>query len=247
MTNKASKEYWDRCYSIPKFRKAKKNDSIRLWIEEYFSHLPTNEDKECIEIGCFPGTYLAVFGDLGYRLSGIDFCDNLSAVEPGFKDIGYKTGSFINEDFLTFESTKKFDIVASFGFIEHFTNYVTLIEKHANLVSSDGYLILEAPNFIGKFQNKIHQKFDYENLQRHHLPAMNIDIWKKTIEHLGFEVLYCGYFGTFNIILENDNQRAVDLLFVKSIKKIKWLLNLIIPKGSKSFAPYCGLIAKRKT
>ena len=154
MANKASKEYWDQCYSSPKFKKAKKNDSIRLLIEKYITPLPPNVHKECIEIGCFPGTYLAILGDLGYQVNGVDFCDNLASMESILNEFGYRTGSFIQKDFLTFESSKRYDIVASFGFIEHFTNYEALIEKHIDLVAPDGFLVLEAPNLTGRFQKK---------------------------------------------------------------------------------------------
>lgn len=245
MTNKASKKYWDQCYSAPKFKKAKSNDSIRLLIEKYIPRQTPENSKECIEIGCFPGTYLAVLGDLGYRINGIDFCDNLPFMEPALTKMGYELGTFLQEDFLLFEPKEEYDVVASFGFIEHFTTYESLIKKHVKMVSPGGYIILEAPNFTGRFQRIFHEKFDTENLARHHLPAMDIHVWRKIVEDSGFDVLFCGYFGSFNIIFENDGQGYIVSTFVKNIKKMKWLLNLFIPKGSKSFSPYCGLVARR--
>lgn len=244
MANKATKEYWDKCYATPKFKKAKKKDSIRLFIEKYIpeSH---NSEKTCFEIGCFPGTYLSIFGDLGYQINGIDFCDNLSTMVPVLSDMGYELGSFYKEDFLAFSPQKKYDVVASFGFIEHFTTYEELIVEHIKMVNVGGYLVLEVPNFIGGFQKKFHELFDNENLTRHYLPAMDIDVWKKIVEDNDFEVLFCGYFGRFNIILENDGQNTVCRLFFKCINKIKWLFDAIIPRGSKSFSPYCGLIARK--
>jgi 2-polyprenyl-3-methyl-5-hydroxy-6-metoxy-1,4-benzoquinol methylase len=246
MSNKASKEYWDQCYTISKFKKAKQKDSIRLFIEKYIPTQTRSSAKTCIEIGCFPGTYLSILGDLGYQLSGIDFCDNLSTMEPVLMEMGYELGSFLQEDFLAFTPSKTYDVVASFGFIEHFTSYSELIEKHIEMVSPGGYLILEAPNFVGNFQKMFHEKFDKENLARHYLPAMDIGVWKKIAEENDFEVLFCGYFGHFNIILENDGQSSICRFFVKCIKKMKWLFDLIIPRGSESFSPYCGLIARKK-
>lgn len=246
MSNKASKEYWDQCYAISKFKKAKKNDCIRLFIEKYIPVQTCESAKTCMEIGCFPGTYLSILGDLGYQLNGIDFCDNLSTMVPALSDMGYDLGSFLQEDFLVFNPVKTYDVVASFGFVEHFTNYKELLVKHIEMVSPEGYLIIEAPNFIGSFQKVFHEKFDKENLTRHYLPAMDIGAWKKIAEENDFEILFCGYFGRFNLILENDGQSSICRFLVKSIKKMKWLFNLLIPRGSQSFSPYCGLIARKK-
>jgi len=60
---------------------------------------------------------------------------------------------------LGFNNPHKFDIVASFGFIEHFTNWVEILESHISLLNNNGYLIVEVPNFIGPFQHWLHAKF----------------------------------------------------------------------------------------
>jgi hypothetical protein len=40
-------------------------DEIRKWIENHLQ--PSDSGGSLLEIGCFPGAYLAVFGDLGYE------------------------------------------------------------------------------------------------------------------------------------------------------------------------------------
>lgn len=59
------------------------------------------------------------------------------------------------------------DVVSSFGFIEHFTNWREVLAKHAEPVADDGHLIIEAPNFTGAFQRWLHVNFDKANSARH--------------------------------------------------------------------------------
>lgn len=60
--------YWDKGYEKTTFSIAGDDKPIRNWIESFVK----KANGKCFEVGCFPGTYLAVFGGLGYVLNGID-------------------------------------------------------------------------------------------------------------------------------------------------------------------------------
>jgi SAM-dependent methyltransferase len=80
MTNKADQKYWDKYHEGFELQIAPEIHPIRQLIERYF---PKTDNETCIEIGCYPGAFLAVFGELGYELYGID----LSPVSPGNLEI----------------------------------------------------------------------------------------------------------------------------------------------------------------
>jgi len=69
-----------------------------------------------------------------------------------FPLMGYMVGSFVNDDFMVFEPGRKFDVVVSFGFIEHLTDLGDILDKRAELVASGGYLVVEVPDCIGAVQ-----------------------------------------------------------------------------------------------
>jgi 2-polyprenyl-3-methyl-5-hydroxy-6-metoxy-1,4-benzoquinol methylase len=249
VNSKASKEYWEQSYATVKPGIAQKSDTIRLWIEQHFPPVSKNEKKTCIEIGCYPGDYLSVFGELGYELYGIDYCKQLDLMVASLKNKGYSLGRFWKEDFSRFGPQKKFDVVVSFGFIEHFTNFCEVIEKHISLVKTQGYLVVEVPNFIGGFQHWFHVNFDKLNYARHYIPAMDIEKWIDILRKRNFRIIYKGYFGRFHFWTqtEYESMSLLARLSLKVLSKfIRPVLKRALPKDKRMYSPFGGMIAQKK-
>lgn len=247
MSNKATKEFWDKNYEPAQPKMAAEDDIVRQWLETNIAPLAKNNKKTCIEIGCYPGQYLSIFGELGYALYGIDYCEQIGKLEAYLQKSGYTVGKIWKEDFLNFNPSQKFDIVASFGFVEHFTDYQEVIGKHIELLNDQGYLILEAPNFIGGFQRWLHHTFDRTNYDRHHVPAMDIEKWIDTIEHQGLSIIYAGYFGKFHYWVDNEHRNRLQKLFLRTLKNnISPILEKILPKDKKCYSPFGGVIAQKQ-
>jgi 2-polyprenyl-3-methyl-5-hydroxy-6-metoxy-1,4-benzoquinol methylase len=244
--NKADQEYWNQEHAGFKFHIARKKDFIRNWIE---SHIPpaANERRTCLEIGCYPGRFLPVFGNLGYELYGVDLADNLAALVAWLSASGCRTGMFWKQDFTTFDPQQTFDVVSSFGFVEHFTNWQDILGKHADLVAPGGYLALEAPNFVGKFQHWLHSGFDQQNYARHYIPAMDIDAWERILKQRGFDIVYKGYFGRFRFWTEKQPRTVYQSLVLFGLGLVRPLLKWVLPRDRKAYSPFCGVIAVRRT
>ncbi|MFH1005354.1 MAG: methyltransferase domain-containing protein [Bacteroidota bacterium] len=240
--NLVSRNYWDNSYENYQFVLPPTNDKVRQWIEQY---IPPGKDKSCFEIGCFPGRYLSVFGQLGYELNGIDIT---SRVENDLQDwlikSNFKVGEIFKMNVFDYRSPKLFDIVCSFGFIEHFKNWEEVLIIHAQLVKQNGFLIIETPNFRGFIQHAIHYVLDHENLERHFLAAMNPYKWKRVLEQLGFEIIYCGYFSEFEYWLDKSPTGFWKKILCSGLSKAKSCMKLLPPNNSV-YSPYCGLIAKK--
>lgn len=176
-----SKRYWEDGYSEIRPQLAAKADVVRCWIEKHVPAVEETQSKSAIEIGCYPGRYLSVLGDLGYEVNGIDFCKQIEELPESMGKAGYRVGNFWKQDFEHYRLERKFDIVASFGFIEHFDNFEDILKKHAALVNNDGYLVIEVPNFFGAFQHWFHVNFDKQNYKRHYIPAMNVEGWRQSL------------------------------------------------------------------
>ncbi len=235
-------DYWDDSYSGFEFYRVDNDDPVRLWIEEYFR----NGSGTCFEVGCFPGRYLGVFGELGYELNGIDLTPR---VEHDFakwlSHRGFKVGSFTQGDFMEIEASKQFDIVCSFGFIEHYTNWDQAIKKHFDWLKPGGFLVLEAPNFRGWFQHFLHQLVDQENLKRHNLDSMVPLQWADLAREAGFEIIQEGYIGTYLFWEDEQERNLIQQLILKGIRLLGRILPSILPKGLPAFAPFCTLIARK--
>ncbi len=241
--NLADQTYWDSSYATYELSEGDDNDTIKHWLRAY---VPATNLGTCLEIGCFPGRYLAFMGKLGYTLHGIDLTPRVLEEFPAWlKKLGYKTGTFKQEDFFKFQPAEKFDVVCSFGFIEHFTNWQEVFLKHLSMVKPGGYVVIETPNFRGTVQRLIHYYLDRENYERHYIPAMNPDKWEKLCLEKGFEVKFKGYLGDFQFWVDQPPVSS----FKKKVfgKLIDWTPRLKkLPVGKKMYSPYCGIIAQLK-
>lgn len=240
--NLVQQSYWDTQYKDFKLRILPKDNQLRQWIEEFFKE----GQGSCFEVGCFPGGYLAVFGDLGYNLNGIDLTPRVETDLPEWlKTQGYKVGKFHKGDFLNYDNKGiKYDIVCSFGFIEHFNNWERILVKQAHLVKDGGYLVVSAPNFRGFFQRMIHFIFDKENYERHYIPSMNPKMWAIETEKLDFETKYSGYFGSFDFWLDKPERNVFRKILLKGLRCLSPVLKRL-PKDQMAYSPYCGLIAQK--
>ncbi|MDP2385904.1 MAG: class I SAM-dependent methyltransferase [Bacteroidota bacterium] len=243
-TNLASQSYWDEAYAGYSLQdKVADDDIVKKWLLKY---IPKVNGASCMEIGCFPGRYLTVMGDLGYKLSGIDLTPRVKNEFPAWlKKEGYDVGSFSQEDFLKFNPQEKYDMVCSFGFIEHFTNWQEVFLKHIELVNDNGYLVIETPNFRGWFQRFIHWFLDNENYKRHYIPSMNPDKWAKLCEKHGFEIIFKGHIGEFQFWVDKLPTTYVRTkVFNRLITNYEKLKSM--KPGKPAYAPYCGIIARKK-
>ena len=244
MTRKTTRDYWNRSYKDIEPHTVHKSHLIRSWIEAYVPRAPKNRDKSCIEIGCYPGRFLSIFGELGYRLYGIDIAEKLPRLPKWLEDNGYKVGRFWQEDFADFNPRRQFDVIASFGFIEHFTNFDTILNKHVSLLAQGGYLVLEVPNFIGGFQYWLHAHLDRRNYEHHHIFAMDIANWLDLLQKSDLDIIYQGYFGGFDFWAGRPGS-VFERVALRALGALKKPMKFILPPDVKAYSPCAGIIARK--
>jgi SAM-dependent methyltransferase len=178
-TNETWQDYWLHKNVI---KKVKKNLSF---FQIFHRELKNKKYKTMIEIGGFPGTYAVYFKKywnfkptiLDYVFEKKLFNQVLKLNNLNKSDIEVKV-----KDFFKFSGRKKYDLVFSLGFIEHFTDIENVITRHWKLVNKKGKLIIGLPNFLGL--NGVYQLlFDPTNLNIHNLDAMNISNLEKAIKN----------------------------------------------------------------
>lgn len=245
MKNLSTVDYWNNATTNASIL-LPSNDPIRKWIES--KEISFENIESCIEIGCYPGRFLTIFGDKGITLHGLDYVDNLIDVEINLKKLGYNTGEFINADIMNFIPNKKYDCVMSFGLIEHFKNWDEILEKHISLVEKDGYIILEVPNFRGLFQRIPRRLFDIENYKRHNIASMNLDKWINILKNNNFSIVSADYFGGYDVWFENEKiQQSTRKNRSKFLSLLNKMKKIIFPneENNKHFSSYIGIIAKK--
>ena len=126
-----------------------------------------------LEVGCAPGRWLAWMSkEFGMTVSGIEFtADGASATVRNLQLQGVTPKEIQHADFLAATPAPMFDVVVSFGFVEHFTDLHEVICRHAAWTKPGGRVIIGVPNFRG-FHGILQGALDREVLERHNLEIM---------------------------------------------------------------------------
>lgn len=234
-------KYWDEHYQVVEFKEMPDDDEIKKWLLKY---IPKGKG-DCIEIGVYPGGFINEFAKLGYRIHGIDLTPKVSKLKNLFISKGYKVGDFEQYDFLQFKPERKYDIVCSFGFIEHFDNYQNIISRHGELLRPGGILIITVPNFRGGLQKFLHRYLDNELLKLHNLNSMNLDAWNELLVDEKYEIITKNYIGKFNFWCGAQNRNFLQRMSLKILGRLIPVLHKTLFWPSLFHSPYMGLIAKK--
>lgn len=174
------------------------NARLARWFERY---LPKRSDWSVIEIGACPGGNLLTLAcSHGYHPVALDFLPEVRHLPAVFRKHGIEDLEIIEHDFLTLPEDRRFNVVMSFGFIEHFNDTEAVLRKHWALVEDGGYLVISLPIF-GPMQLALRrlilkpEKFA-ESLQAHNTSIMDMRLFRKWAGRLpDARVVKCGYQG----------------------------------------------------
>jgi SAM-dependent methyltransferase len=160
-------------------------------------YLPVNSVFTCAEIGAYPGAYLCYLSKrFQYQPTAIDFRDDIDHVSQLFEFNGVNGLTVINSDFFEVKNLQ-FDVVASFGFVEHFKNYQKVIKRHVEITKPGGYLIISVPHFWGMqgiLRKMFFKKEAVEEIYRtHNLQIMHLNVLIKALKNLEVDILFANY------------------------------------------------------
>ena len=213
-------------------------------------YLPKNSNLKFLEIGCSPGRWLIYFNkEFGYQTTGVEYTEigaKLSKKNLIASDV---VGQILNEDIFKTSLTKEsFDIVFSYGFLEHFQDSENIIKTHWDLIKKGGYMILIVPNFKNSINYLVQRLIDKENIKKHKLiSAKNLkEYFNNSIN--GGEILFSGHIGIYypwviNISKLSGIKYKIFDFFARYSQAI--IRRLKIKKETKFFSPYAILMVKK--
>lgn len=210
--DKAGPEYWNELWTESDLPSAVNPSDARLenrinrqfheWFRTLFAERDT-ASMTLLEIGCGKSAWLPYFAkEFGFRVSGLDYspvgCEMARAV---LRANAVEAEIVCADCFTPPESMRgKFDVVASFGVVEHFDDTAAVLRAMSVFLKSGGLLLTTIPNMVGaigaiqKVVNRpvydIHQLIDPAMLTQAHAAV-------------GLEVIECGYFASTSFGVNN--------------------------------------------
>jgi len=204
--------------------------------------------KNAIELGGFPGyyaTYLKKYEHLDTTL--FDYYIHQDLINQLLEKNGLKPGdiNIIEADLFNFKPEKLYDMVLSFGLIEHFNDTKAIIETHLQFLKPGGVLFITLPNFKS-VNGWVQRNFDKENYDKHNINSMDLQLLTDSCKQLGLKEIEAYYHGRFTVWLENKSERTgLTKALVKAIWVTGKIFTKIIPVESKALSPYIVLKAVR--
>ena len=162
--NIASSSHWESINTERKFEKGPSRGLKAWWsmpasrdifyrIADRF--LTIDPTKRVLEVGCAPARRLIEFSSrYRYIPYGVEYTKaGVEATRLQFKrhSVPLKNCFFSDVFAPKFQQGQKnqFDVVVSYGFIEHFTDVKKVIDAHLNLLKPSGHLVIMIPNLNG--------------------------------------------------------------------------------------------------
>lgn len=243
--NYTDKKFWDEYFDRRQNSMAKTENS--LFSDIFDKYLIPDKNKTVLEIGCADSNFLCYLAKkFGYQAYGIDYSDAITKTADLFKFNDLPKPVLYKEDLFTWQINQKFDIVCSFGFIEHFENLNKVIAKHIELVAPDGKLIITLPHF-GHAQYFLHWLIDKDNLKKHNTKIMNLKLIKHAFDGLPIRIEHLSYYKTFGFWTENNEMmkisKAINWLIIKSGKVVTKIFGYDRPNFL--FSPHIVCVATK--
>jgi 2-polyprenyl-3-methyl-5-hydroxy-6-metoxy-1,4-benzoquinol methylase len=170
---KTEREYWDGAWQRPirnrlPSRLTGMSSLMQLLREE------VRPGARLLEIGCAPGKLLAwAAAALGAEVAGLDYSTRGIEMARGlFGALGLRADLRCEDAFETSFEPGSFDVVCSFGLIEHFDDPREIVRRHVLLTRHGGVALIAIPNYGGIYA-RLQRHLDPANLGIHNLSIMS--------------------------------------------------------------------------
>jgi 2-polyprenyl-3-methyl-5-hydroxy-6-metoxy-1,4-benzoquinol methylase len=264
--DKAGEKYWndswascDIPHAVNPSEMALENYINRRFHQLFMTWFETSEapSMRLLEVGCAKSSWLPYFAkEFGFSVCGIDYSPNGCQMAREVLQANGVDAEIVCANFFSppAKMLGTFDVVVSFGVVEHFDDTASCLRAVSLFLRPGGLLITNIPNMVGwigsiqKLVNKpvydIHQLIDPARLREAH-------------ESAGLNILECDYFVCTNFGVNNlvgmpintatGFMRKALLGVLSRISMLVWLIENKTGSfpASKFASPYINCIARK--
>lgn len=261
--DKAGKSYWNHAWENTPLLKAVDpharglNNYVNRKFHEYFCQAFCSMDtrgKRLLEIGCARSAWLPYFGkEFGFKIYGIDYSEiGCQQAMQVLSNEGVQ-GKVMCADFFSPPESmlEKFDVVVSFGVVEHFEDTAACIKAFSKFLKPNGIMITNIPNMVGL--NGLLQKRLHKQIYDIHMLLTKEGLINAHIK-AGLEIIQSDYFlpANFSVInIHGWKKRGATYKVIVHLRswfsKAVWIAEGYVPivRSNWLTSPYINCIAQK--
>lgn len=217
-------------------------------------YLAVDPNRKVLEVGSAPGGNLIQFKNkFQYQPFGVEYTKNgADSNRETFAIHGISPKQVIEADFFSesfhHDFREKFDVVFSWGFIEHFTDVDEVIEKHMALLKPGGQLVVSIPNLRG-FNYYTLSKYLPKVIPLHNLTIMNLPVYRKLFARPDLTSQYCGYHGGIHLLMAAVDEAPMSKAMLKLFRSSQVVANMMQsvtgPLDSRWTSPFLLYVGRK--
>jgi 2-polyprenyl-3-methyl-5-hydroxy-6-metoxy-1,4-benzoquinol methylase len=201
--DKAGEKYWTELWEKEKLNppvdaRSKKISAYpsRVWHKIFCKMFAGKNTKsmKLLEIGCGNSAWLSYFAkEFGFEIYGMDYssygCEQAKKIlqRDGVAGKIICADAFAEND----ENKLQFDVVCSFGVVEHFEDTTATIKSFSRYLKNGGILVTSVPNVCGLngWMHKVMNRSVYDIHEQVDLNRLN-----NSLNEAGLEILFSKYY-----------------------------------------------------
>jgi cyclopropane fatty-acyl-phospholipid synthase-like methyltransferase len=199
----------------------------------------SNAETKILDVGCAPGRWIIYFEkNLGLHAYGIDYStEGIESTKRRLARQGARAEVYAG-DFMNYDFPLKFDVIVSFGVIEHYRDSARFLTRCSRCLVEGGLCICGIPNMASSFYGSMQRAIDHDVWSRH-VPYVLNDL-KRSFTGSGFSHVEGTYFGGFKIGVINFSKLGAFNGLMGPPDFVTHLLYRAISRSSEStlWAPY---------
>jgi 2-polyprenyl-3-methyl-5-hydroxy-6-metoxy-1,4-benzoquinol methylase len=175
-SRKTTVEYWDEAWEAGIRMKLPSGLDVGVLNLMRLLRRHAQPGMSVLEIGFAPGKLLSWTASiLRTKVSGLDYSSTgIRTAKELFKRLGLDGDLRCEDVFNTTFKSGSFDLVCSFGLIEHFDDPREIVRRHVHLAKPGGVILIVVPSYGGVY-GRLQHFFDRHNLGLHNLNIMTTE------------------------------------------------------------------------
>jgi 2-polyprenyl-3-methyl-5-hydroxy-6-metoxy-1,4-benzoquinol methylase len=235
---KLNSDFWDSQH-IERSNYLFKKNTLSKEYSRIFSLIEINPGMTVFEIGCGDSVFLEFLVET-YTISPFGLDSSPKGIELIKNRLPDYAEHFVLSDVEIYSDSSKFDLVTSFGFLEHFTDREAIWRKSYELTKNEGYCLSVVPNLSGLnyyFAKHIAKIMDWHVA----IPKSILELEAKSA---GYEIVESGFFGGYRLF---GTPKLAPIRYAKKFANLLLHIAWSINKSNNEYlSPYYFVLCRKK-